>query len=450
MKLRILAISLSLLALAFTQNSMAAVQCFYQAGTYGNLTVTETGGGCGNFISYGGITGVWLGDGNIDENCQFDISPAVDGSTVEVRMTALDVGYPSYSEEVFFSLNGAFVAVTGGDIDNSYPPGGGPLSVSTGGAADPTVGGVTATGSGSGTVSFSAAPASVSSINVQHNHVVGAPNGTVYEICADDEGGVVEPDATARFTVTKDFTDDNPSPVEVHLTCNAGLPLEQSFIISDDDAAPPLSSSVTFVVTNFIDGQTDCWVTETAVDNYTPTYLASGDSQSEDSPEVSSCHFIDVSYADGNSCEITNTPEPGTYTVEMDWIVTDEDSADEPSDVEVTVNCQSDILTVNGSVVAPSTEYVGTLGDGDSVELGIDLINGASSCSTSQGTLPSGTEPQASADCTDGAVETGGGATCTFTNTLFFEGIPTLSQYGLVIMFLLMAGVGFVGLRRYT
>ena len=39
---------------------------------------------------------------------------------------------------------------------------------------------------------------------------------------------------------------------------------------------------------------------------------------------------------------------------------------------------------------------------------------------------------------------------CEFTNTVFFEGIPTLSQYGLAIMALLMLGVGFVGFRRFV
>ena len=41
-------------------------------------------------------------------------------------------------------------------------------------------------------------------------------------------------------------------------------------------------------------------------------------------------------------------------------------------------------------------------------------------------------------------------ATCTITNTVFFEGIPTLSQYGMAILALLMLGVGFVSFRRFA
>ncbi len=36
------------------------------------------------------------------------------------------------------------------------------------------------------------------------------------------------------------------------------------------------------------------------------------------------------------------------------------------------------------------------------------------------------------------------------TNTRIYEGIPTLSQYGLALMALLMLGVGLVGFRRFA
>jgi hypothetical protein len=45
---------------------------------------------------------------------------------------------------------------------------------------------------------------------------------------------------------------------------------------------------------------------------------------------------------------------------------------------------------------------------------------------------------------------TEGGDSCTITNLVFFEGIPTLSEYGMAIMALLMLGVGLVGFRRFV
>jgi hypothetical protein len=44
----------------------------------------------------------------------------------------------------------------------------------------------------------------------------------------------------------------------------------------------------------------------------------------------------------------------------------------------------------------------------------------------------------------------GENASCTIYNTVFFEGIPTLSQYGMAILALLMLGAGFVGFRRWV
>jgi hypothetical protein len=43
-----------------------------------------------------------------------------------------------------------------------------------------------------------------------------------------------------------------------------------------------------------------------------------------------------------------------------------------------------------------------------------------------------------------------GGDSCLITNTVFFEGIPTLNQYGMLLLALLMLGVGLVGFRRFA
>ena len=52
--------------------------------------------------------------------------------------------------------------------------------------------------------------------------------------------------------------------------------------------------------------------------------------------------------------------------------------------------------------------------------------------------------------CGNLVVSVGNGDSCTITNTVFYEGIPTLNQYGLAILALLMLGVGMVGFRRFS
>ena len=53
-------------------------------------------------------------------------------------------------------------------------------------------------------------------------------------------------------------------------------------------------------------------------------------------------------------------------------------------------------------------------------------------------------------DCNPVDVTYGEDASCVITAGVFFEGIPTLSQYGMAIMALLMLAVGFVGFRRFV
>jgi len=355
------------------------------------------------------------------------------------------------SEEAVFSLNGSFVAVTTGDIDNSFPSGGVDLLAGTGGPGDPTVGGVSASADdGRGTVSFSAAPASVSSIHIQHNNVIGTPSGTIYQVCADDQGGVVAPVTVATFTVTKDFSDNNPAPVEVHLHCDNGLPLNQSFVISDQAANPPqFFDHVSFVVKLFTDGAMDCTITETPIANYTPSYTAGGDSDSEDDNAQSpGCHFFDINFGDNNSCLITNTAMDATFTVFKEWEIFNSPGAIVFQEARVTAHCNNEIA---GGVFNDQTNtwsISADLGDGDSLVAVVDTTERAAQCRAEERIVQSGVE---SVDnCGLRSIGAGGSSSCTFTNTVFFEGIPTLNHYGLALMALLMLGVGFVGFRRFA
>ena len=87
---------------------------------------------------------------------------------------------------------------------------------------------------------------------------------------------------TATFVVTKDFDDNNPMDVEVTITCNNGLPLEQSAMISE-------SEDVAFVVTELSDiDEVECAVTEDSQIGYTPSYRANGGT-----PRANFCEFRD-------------------------------------------------------------------------------------------------------------------------------------------------------------
>jgi hypothetical protein len=112
---------------------------------------------------------------------------------------------------------------------------------------------------------------------------------TALAVC-EGEGGVPE---HARFFVTKDFDDNNESEVDVTLSCNTGLPLEQPATISEGDP-------VNFVVGDFEQGALNCEVTEVTIDGYTASYN-DGDGISADN-----CSWEDLTGGQYR-CVITNS-----------------------------------------------------------------------------------------------------------------------------------------------
>lgn len=179
MKTKIRSICIPAIVLLFASApAMAAEQCFDRAGTYGNLEVTESGAGCGTYIG----SQLWLGNSNTDESCTFSFNPAIDGSSITLELDAHNTNYPSHAEEAIISMNGSQVVVEASDFIS------GGLKQSTGGVESPTLGGITEGTSANGLVGFTNAPVAVSSMEIQQNWIIGGPNGTLYVVCADDEG----------------------------------------------------------------------------------------------------------------------------------------------------------------------------------------------------------------------------------------------------------------------
>ena len=52
--------------------------------------------------------------------------------------------------------------------------------------------------------------------------------------------------------------------------------------------------------------------------------------------------------------------------------------------------------------------------------------------------------------CDNLVITAGHSDSCVITNTVFFEGVPTLSQFGLAILALLMMGVGLMAYKRHA
>jgi uncharacterized repeat protein (TIGR01451 family) len=238
-------------------------------------------------------------------------------------------------------------------------------------------------------------------------------------------------ETVARFHVTKDFSDGSTDDVNVTLTCDTGLPLTQMLTISGGDP-----TGVTFVVKDYVDGTMSCSVTEvTNTDGY--------------DVDESGCVWPLVNSIDGPfACVVNNTAQDARFTANMMWEIYNEGGDVVDETLLVTITCDAEITGSNGTVSVDKRMASRVLGDGDALWVDVSTLTGPANCSATQESPASGVE--SSDDCYDHTLTAGGSSSCTFYNTVFFEGIPTLSQYGLAILALLMLGVGMVGFRRFV
>jgi hypothetical protein len=287
----------------------------------------------------------------------------------------------------------------------------------------------------------------------------------------------------ARFTVLKDFTDGNPGDVTVELDCNTGLILDQDKVISEDGIG------VTFVVTDYTAGNLACNVKEAPLAGYTADYEASGDSDASNSVDgVPGCYWTDIAGGVDNLCVITNTPDAVDVVINKEWLypgsataldISDEfelvlicllaeieggqnlddggdETLDAPSGISSNFCGLATSSVESAQLLNPSDVWCKNLyGSGDTTftEEVIPYSYPGGACLVIEVNVDQAVEVDNG--CDDGSLETlalqvsaGQGASCTITNTVFFEGIPTLSEYGMALMALLMLGLGFVAVRR--
>ncbi|HKX57448.1 MAG TPA: IPTL-CTERM sorting domain-containing protein, partial [Xanthomonadales bacterium] len=265
----------------------------------------------------------------------------------------------------------------------------------------------------------------------------------------------------ARFTVLKDFTDGNPGEVTVVLDCNTGLILDQDKDITEDGIG------VTFVVTDYTAGNLACSVKELPVAGYSADYEASGDSASSDADDPSEdagCYWTEIAGGVDNLCEITNTPDPVDVVINKEWLYPGSSGAtDVSNEFEILLVCENAEI-VDGDEYCGYAELNGAELTGSLVKGGsCKLLQGSGDETFTEQVIPydwPGGECYAVEVDVDPAVEVengcsapmtisaGSGDSCTITNTVFYEGIPTLSEYGMALLALLMLGMGFVAVRR--
>lgn len=252
------------------------------------------------------------------------------------------------------------------------------------------------------------------------------------ELCFIDDDWPEPPagvEGLARILVYKDFADDNTQPVDVHISCNSGLPLEQDFTISEGEI-------VIFVLESFEDGVPDCVVTESVPDGYSAEYY-----DHEDNYSLDNCSFEDVPDGAGYACYIRNTPDAVDVTVNAVWVFEGEEH-DIPELADASLYCDPVAFGENewGWGIEGDTTFTASV---------YPAWDGGTECTVSYGAYSSAVEASGCESPLEVTVG-GEGASCTITFTAFFEGIPAVNRYGLAMLALLMLGVAYVGFRRFV
>jgi hypothetical protein len=252
---------------------------------------------------------------------------------------------------------------------------------------------------------------------------------------------------TAQFVVQKRFVDSNNiAPITLNLSCNTGLPLNQSITVQPNDGVFN-QYEVNFIVESFTDGGMSCSVTETPVTGYTPTYTCLGESECGAAQSSTSCVFNGVTVGSQNLCQVQNYPNPVNFTVIKEWLFAAEELGENDTSA-IELEC---VNTFGGDgETRGNAMYWNWAIDGNSSRTGVLYPDfaGTTACRAAESSVFSGVE--ADNGCVGWIpVLIGDSAkSCTIINTVFLEGIPTLNDFGKLLFALLMLASGVIAIRR--
>jgi len=116
--------------------------------------------------------------------------------------------------------------------------------------------------------------------------------------------------------------------------------------------------------------------------------------------------------------------------------------------VDVTLTCSGEVSSQQTLTIAP--------GNPTSIVL-VGFASGATRCEITESDGPVGYRPSfdngdvvSASSCVFDNVISDSDYSCAITNTIFYERVPTMNQYGVALLAFLMLGLAAVGVRRFT
>ena len=266
--------------------------------------------------------------------------------------------------------------------------------------------------------------------------------------------------AVSIGNIRKRFTDgNNVSPVTLNFKCDGGTVFNgtKTFFPTDNDVGIYEAS---FEVDNVPSTPISCELWETVPEGYIPEYSCQSEAScaTVNSGGTPSCVFSGVVAGQQNVCLIDNNVAPVAVKVTKEWadnITLDlpEDESDDdvgvPQVARVNLVCENvydgDGIEINGDMVW-SWLFEGN--PASQVAMVYPNFDESTTCRTEEKELPSAVESEST--CSEPTeIKIGEDEReCIVTNTVFFEGIPTLSLRGLVLITALMLVTGMIAMRR--
>ena len=253
----------------------------------------------------------------------------------------------------------------------------------------------------------------------------------------------------AAFVVQTRFVDKNDvTPITLNIQCNDGYWGESSRTILPE-AGFSGRYEVRFVVENFVDGVLNCEIWEDSPPGYTPEYDCQVGAACSSNAGAGPCTFEGIGINQEELCLIQNNVSPVDVTVTKEWLYPREELVVDDSAV-IELNC-ANVFGGDGEWVNSGQMRWSWLFDGNPASQVAAVqpdYEGTTLCWTTETYETSAVETESSCASPVAIALGDTGRTCLVSNTVFFEGIPSLSEYGLLLFSALMLLTGLFAVRR--